>query len=142
LDLSLLDTDLMRAALVGPPDDEILMLEARLRSAQLRAAVEELDALISDDLLFSGPTGALATKQEDLSAHATGSVRFLTHLPEELRVRRIGMSTALVSLRAQLLVEVGGRVVSGAYRYTRVWARESEGNWKVVGGHVSALTGA
>jgi len=139
LDLSLIDSDLMRAVLVGPPDDEILILETRLRSAQMRAAVEELDALLSDDLLFSGPTGTLATKQEDLSAYATGAIRFLAHLPEELRVRRIGRSTALVSLRAQLSVEVSGRVVSGAYRYTRVWAQENAGNWKVVGGHVSAL---
>lgn len=58
---------------------------------------------------------------------------------KELRVRSVGTECALVSLRARLSVEVGGALVSGVYRYTRVWAREVDGQWRVVGGHVSAL---
>lgn len=130
----------LRGVLVGPPDDEIVALEVRLRRAQLDAAVSELDALISPALLFAGPTGMLATKQEDLAAHATGAVRFRDHRPEEMRVRRVGNSVAVVSLRARLSVEVAGQVVDGTYRYTRVWAREAGQGWQVVGGHVSALT--
>ena len=140
--MSVTELDLMRAVLVGPPDDEIVGLESRLRHAQLGAVIAELDALISSDLLFVGPTGALATKEEDLAAYATDVVRFLDHRPEELRVRRIGTSVAVVTLRAQLSVRVSGVVVSGAYRYTRVWAREAGRDWQVVGGHVSTLSAA
>jgi ketosteroid isomerase-like protein len=28
--------------------------------------------------------------------------------------------------------------VSGTYRYTRVWAKEEGGAWRIVAGHVSA----
>lgn len=135
------DADPMGAALRGAPDAEIVDLERRLRRAQLDADVQALDALISADLLFAGPDGAPATKAQDLQAHATRAVRFLSHEPEELRVRRVGEACAIASLRARLTVEVGGASVSGVYRYTRVWAREGDGVWRVVGGQVSAVGG-
>ena len=129
----------MEAVLVGPPDAEIVALESRLRSAQLSADVAALDALIADDLLFTGPDGQLGTKRQDLEAHGSGVVRFRSHEPEELRVRRVGPNVAVVALRTRLEVEVAGTVVRGLYRYTRVWAREDDGSWRVAGGHVSEV---
>lgn len=65
----------MRAVLIGPPDEEIVALEAALR-------------------------------------------------------------------RAPLGVDVAGTLVRGTYRYTRVWAREHDDRWQVVGGHVSEVAPA
>ena len=133
------DSLVMQAALVGSPDDEIVALEAALRRAQLDADVAALDVLIAEELLFTGPDGQLGTKAQDLDAHRSGVVRFRTHEPEELRIRRVGAHVAVAALRARLGVEVAGTVVQGVYRYTRVWAREGGGRWRVVGGHVSAV---
>lgn len=132
----------LAAVVVGASDPEIVALEARLRAAQLAADLPALDTLISDDLLFTGPNGQLATKAEDLAAHGSGAVRFRAHVPEELRVRRLAPHVALCALRARLEVEVAGASVVGTYRYTRVWAREPDGAWRVVGGHVSAVPSA
>ena len=129
--------DQMRAAVVGAADSEIVALEARLRRAQLDADVATLDRLIADELLFTGPDGQLGTKAQDLAAHGSGVVRFRAHEPEELRVRRVGSDVAVVALRTRLEVEVSGTLVRGTYRYTRIWARESDDAWRVVGGHVS-----
>jgi ketosteroid isomerase-like protein len=123
--------------LVGAPDPEIVALEARLRSAQLTANVDVLDQLISDDLLFTGPDGNLATKSQDIEAHRSGAVRFRNHEPQELRIRRVGADVAIAALLAHLTVEVAGTLTSGTYRYTRVWQREEDRVWRVVGGHVS-----
>jgi ketosteroid isomerase-like protein len=136
-----IDVSAMAAALVGAPDAELVALEAALRTAQLRADVAALDALIADALLFTGPDGQLGTKAQDLEAHRSGVVRFREHAPEELRVRRVGADVAVTALRARLAVEVAGTLVRGTYRYTRVWAREAGGGWRVVGGHVSAVPG-
>jgi ketosteroid isomerase-like protein len=125
--------------LIGDPDPEIVALESELRSAQLAADVSVLDRLISEDLLFTGPDGNVGTKAQDLDAHRSGAVRFRTHEPEELRVRRVGTDVAITALRARLAVEVGGTLVRGTYRYTRVWAREHGDRWRVVGGHVSEI---
>jgi ketosteroid isomerase-like protein len=132
----------IEAALVGAPDPEIVACEARIRAAQLAADVSTLDQLIADELLFTGPDGQLGTKAQDLEAHASGLVRFLEHVPEELRIRRVGANTAVTALRARLAVEVAGTLHRGTYRYTRVWAREDGAAWRVVGGHVSAVPDA
>jgi ketosteroid isomerase-like protein len=133
------DSELLSGVLVGRPDPEIVMLETRLRAAQLSADIAALDSLIADDLLFVGPDGQPATKAHDLEAHSSGAVRFIEHVPETLRVRRVGSSVAVASLRARLVVSVMGTVHRGTYQYTRVWAREAEAPWRVVGGQVSAV---
>ncbi|CAN5880837.1 hypothetical protein BH11GEM2_BH11GEM2_08360 [soil metagenome] len=130
---------LMAAAVVGEVAPEIVELEARLRAAQLAADVDTLDALIAEELLFTGPDGQLGTKAEDLAGHGSGAVRFRGHVPEELRVRRINPDAVITALRARLAVEVAGTLVEGTYRYTRVWVRESDAVWRVVGGHVSPV---
>lgn len=134
------DIDQLQAVLRGPADPEIVALEARIRAAQLAADVRALDALVGDELLFTGPDGQLATKLQDLEAHRSGQVRFRSHVPRELRIRRVGTHVAICALLAELEVEVNGTTTRGTYRYTRVWAQESTGPWRVVGGHVSLVS--
>lgn len=129
----------LSSVLVGTPEPEIVALESRLRDAQLAADVPALDALIAETLLFVGPDGQLASKSQDLEAHASAVVRFREHVPEELRVRRIAADVAVASLRARLVVEVAGTIHRATYRYTRVWAREPDAQWRVVAGHVSEV---
>lgn len=133
------DSAPLQAVLIGPPDPELVALEARLRAAQLAADVAALDALLAEELLFTGPDGQLATKAQDLAAHGSGAVRFVAHEPEELRVRRVGDRVAICALRARLVVEVAGSRIEETARYTRVWAREEGGAWRVAGGHVSPV---
>jgi len=137
--MSDIDTVALDKVLVGNEDQEIVNLEARIRTAQLSADITALDELISDDLLFAGPDGQLGTKAQDIEAYRSGTVKFLAHVPQELRIRRVGTNVAISSLRAQLTVDVAGNISRGMYRYTRIWAREDDKLWRVVGGHVSVV---
>lgn len=137
--MSTIDNSALEQVLVGMEDREIVSLEARIRTAQLNADLAALHELISDDLLFTGPDGQLGTKAQDIDAYRSGTVKFLEHVPQELRIRRVGANVAISSLRAQLAVDVAGNISRGTYRYTRVWAREDDQIWRVVGGHVSAI---
>ena len=119
-------------------DPEIEDLESQLRAAQLGADVAALDRLIADDLLFTGPDGALATKADDLAAYRDGVMRVATHQPRELRVRRVGTDVAVVALGAHMTGSYAGAPFAGTARYTRVWAREG-GRWRIVAGQVSVV---
>ena len=137
-----IDTTAFDQALVGTDtdDEEIVILEARIRVAQLGADLTALENLISDDLLFTGPDGQLGSKAQDLEAYRSGTVKFVAHVPEELRIRRVSANVAITSLRAQLTVQVAENLSRGTYRYTRVWARDDGRGWCVVGGHVSLVS--
>ena len=137
--MSDIDSSMLEQVLVSREDREIVMLEARIRAAQLGADLAALHELISDDLLFTGPDGQLGTKAQDIAAYRSGTVKFLEHVPQELRIRRVGANVAISSLRAQLTVDVAGTISRGTYRYTRVWACEDDKQWRVVGGHVSLV---
>ena len=129
---------IMRDAVSGDVDESIVHAEAALRAAQLAGDVNALDALIHDDLLFTGPDGRLATKADDLAAHRDGVVRFLTHTPRVLTARPVGPDVVVTSLRAHLTLIAGGANVDLPFCYTRVWARGESTGWRVVAGHVSA----
>ena len=92
-------------------DDEIVALEAAIRDAQLSADVAQLDALISPDLLFTGPDGQLGTKAQDLEAHGSGVVRFVEHGPSR-RPRRPRPSPTSTPLAAAPI----GRISCSALR--------------------------
>jgi len=138
--MSDIDSLALEQVLVGMPDQDIVRLEARIRAAQLSADVIALNELISENLLFTGPDGQLGTKAQDIEAYRSGAVKFLAHVPEELRIRRVGVDVAIAALRTQLTVNVAGNLSRGTYRYTRVWAREDNITWRVVGGHVSLVS--
>ena len=114
-------------------DAEIESLEAELRHAQLNADVPALDRLISEDLLFTGPDGSLATKAADLAAYRDGVMQVRSHEPEEMQIRRVGTDVAVVALRTRMSGSYAGEEFNTVARYTRVWAKET-GTWRIVGG--------
>ncbi len=104
----------------------------------LASDVEELDALIADDLLFVGPTGELATKAMDVELHRSGDTQFRELAPRELDVRVWSDDFALASAKIFLSGTFSGHDFAGDCRYTRVW-RKKDNRWQIVGGSVNII---
>ena len=120
-------------------DERIAALEGELRAAQLASDVSALDRLISSDLLFTGPDVRLASKDDDLAAHRGGVIRMLAQEPQDMRMRRVGDGVVVVALLTRIAGEYAGQPFDGSVRYTRVWARERDGEWRIVAGHVAPV---
>lgn len=118
--------------------DDIAQREAELRRAQLAGDVAALDRLIDDELIFTGPNGALFGKQDDLNAHRAGDIRITRLDPSEERLQRHGPDVAVVIVRMEMAGTFFGQPFGGSFRYTRVWRRRADG-WRIVAGHVSAV---
>ncbi|MEV7228260.1 nuclear transport factor 2 family protein [Polymorphospora sp. NPDC051019] len=62
--------------------EALRVAERRLQRAQLASDVAELDRLIDDRLVFTGPDGDLYSKQDDLRVHRSGR-QSMTRVDEE-----------------------------------------------------------
>ncbi len=119
-------------------ETEIRACEARLYAAMSTSNVSELDALIADDLIFSGPTGELATKAMDLELHRTGGTQFHELVSKALEIRVLSEDVALASAHIFLSGTYLGNAFAGDFRYMRVW-RRGDRDWQVAGGSVTAM---
>ena len=63
--------------------------------------MQELDRLVDDALVFTGPNGAVYGKEDDLDAHRRGLIRITRLEPSEERIQRFG-EIAVVSVRMEM----------------------------------------
>ena len=113
--------------------------EDRLYQAQLTSDVEVLDALISDDLIFTGPGGAVYTKADDLHLHQTGAMRVHTLVPLDTTIKVLAPTVAVVMVKAEITGTMGGQSANGTFTYLRVWVRQANGLWQVAAGSMAVV---
>jgi ketosteroid isomerase-like protein len=116
------------------PNTEILVSEHALLEAMRTSNVEQLDALLHDDLLFNTPDGMTATKAMDLANYRSGNIHLHTVAAHDQTVRIIG-DTAVVAVTVALKGSYLDQALDGAFRYIRVWKYTNQ-RWKVIAGSV------
>ena len=116
---------------------DIEALEERLRAAMLASDVAALDQLISSRLMFVGPHGELISRDDDLHAHSSGTIKLSSIRVLERRVELLA-SFAVVTLTALLEGAFASVGFAGQFRYTRVWSCEDD-VIKVVAGQVCPI---
>jgi ketosteroid isomerase-like protein len=117
---------------------EIDRLEENWRSAVLTRNVAAMDALLSDDYMAITAHGMLQSKDETLAGLRNGTVRIKSIDYSDRKVRFYG-TTALVTSRAEVSGATPEGDISGSYRYTRVYARDAKGNWRIVSFEASRI---
>lgn len=120
------------------PDPETLRIaERRLQAAQLASDVVELETLLDEDALFTGPDGTVLSTPDDLAAHRDG--RQVLHRLDELELRlRVTGSTGVTWFLGSLEATVDGQPVVARVRYTRTWTHDGTA-WRVVAAHATVV---
>lgn len=122
-----------------PLETQILEAEERLRIAMLRSDVKTLDELLAPSLIFTNHLGRVSSKQDDLAAHQSGTIKISELIPSEPDLR-LGGDVAIVSVRVHLVGSYAGVASNGDFRFTRVWTLSSSGTWHVLAAHSSLVT--
>jgi ketosteroid isomerase-like protein len=117
---------------------EIDRLEDHWRDALLNRNVSAMDSLLARDYMAITASGSLETKDETLSRLRTGAVHIKAIEVSDRKVRFYG-STALVTSRAEVTGTTPEGELSGSYRYTRVYVRDSAGVWRIVSFEASRI---
>lgn len=117
---------------------EIDRLEDAWRNAILKSDAATLSGLLSEDYTAISSSGTLQTKDEALANIRNRRIHFTSLDVSERKVRFYG-NTALVTSLAQVQGTTSDGEVSGSYRYTRVYVRNPQGQWKIVSFEASRI---
>jgi ketosteroid isomerase-like protein len=114
--------------------EQIQNVENRLLTAMISDDLPELNALLADDLLVTGPDGLLVGKAEDIEAHRNGEIRIKSMKILETDYRFL-QGVTIVFVLMEIAGNFQGQTFQGRYRYTRVW-HDRNGNWQIVAAHI------
>ena len=116
----------------------LLSAERALQAAQLAGDVVALERLLDDRLVAIGPDGARYTKDDDLAAHRSGSSVITDLVEEDVEVLLAG-TTGVTFFTGTVTGMFGGEPLSARLRYTRTWAHDDEGGWRILAAHMAVL---
>jgi len=119
---------------------EIDHLEELWRVALLKDDTAAMSSLLADDYIAITPTGTVQTKDEALAALRSGRTHLTTLQISDRKVRFYG-STAIVTSTADVEGTTPEGTLSGNYRYTRVYAQDPQGVWKIVSFEANRIVG-
>jgi ketosteroid isomerase-like protein len=119
---------------------EIDLLEESWRKAILGNDLSALESLLADDYLAITASGTLQTREQALDNLKSGRIHFDLLEITDRKVRFYG-TTALVTSVARVKGSTLDGNVNGSYRYTRVYARNDKGIWKIVHFEASQIRG-
>lgn len=117
---------------------QIEQCEDRLKHAMLLSDVSALNELLAENLIFTNHFGRLMTKQDDLRAHESGTLKINEITLSDQKIKIYG-DVAVVSVQAHISGDFAGEVSEGDFRFTRVWSKAPSGAWQVVAGHSSIV---
>jgi uncharacterized protein (TIGR02246 family) len=112
-------------------------------AAELRGDASFLAEILAEDFVGVGPRGFMLTKEQWLSRHETGSLRYEAFGLDEVQVRLYGDTAITVcrqSARAVYEGENGRFELDDPFRATLVFVRQ-EGRWKLASLQLSPILG-
>jgi ketosteroid isomerase-like protein len=109
---------------------QVEALEEQWRTAQLAGDVATMDKMLSDDFIGISMSGQVNTKAQQLERVRTRKVVVSKVELSDMKVKLVG-TVAIVTSQAEVEGTNEGGSVKGTYRYTRIYQRLSNGEWKI-----------
>lgn len=121
------------------PAGTVRVLEERRWAALTSSDITALRQLFADGMTYTHSNAMIDTKDSYLAAIDDGRGAYKTVARSDEVVRTFG-DTAVVSGRAVIDAEAGGRLLQTVARYSAVWAREHD-DWRFVCWHSTPVAG-
>lgn len=118
--------------------DEIIRLSHQQSAARVGRDVPAMDAMLSDDFLYTNSLGKVAGKADYLRRMSDPNVVWKRQDLQVEDVRVVGDTAVLIGTVHDEAM-FGTIIVDETYRTTRVYARTADG-WTCVAGHTSSIS--
>lgn len=115
----------------------ILKVEHQLISAMKNCDVNQLDALLHEDLFFIIPSGQTITKAGDIENYRSGNMKLTEIHGSDQQIKLFG-DTAVVALVVKMEGSFLDHPLDGNYKIIRVW-KSFDNCWKVIAGSSTVI---
>ncbi|MEZ2348078.1 nuclear transport factor 2 family protein [Terriglobus sp. RCC_193] len=119
---------------------QIEMLEQSWLQALTKADTAVLEKLMAEDFLAISANGTLSDKQQYLQRVSTGVNSFRSIDVMDIKVR-MQPSAAVVVSQVRVLGQLDSHPVNAVFRYTKVYGRASNGQWRVLNLEATRVSG-
>ena len=109
---------------------EVMALDKRRMEAMCRGDIPALNALLSEDLVYTHSSPRVDTKQSLLGGMESGTTVYTSIEPSEVRAQAFENAVVLTGV-AHIGVTANGRPLSFGVRFTDVYVN-SGGEWRMV----------
>jgi ketosteroid isomerase-like protein len=110
---------------------DVDQLEDEWRDAVLNSNTKVMDSLLAVDYMGITASGTLQSRDETLQSLTSGKLKFSQLDLSDRKVRFYGTTAVVTSLANISATTPDGKVI-GDYRYTHVYVRDAQGDWKIV----------
>ena len=110
--------------------EKIIDLDRQRMTAMAQKDVAKLNALLSDDLVYTHSSARLDTKQSLIGAMEAGRTVYTAVVPSDVKAQDYG-DTVVLTGSCRISVNSGGRPNSFGVRFTDVYANKG-GRWQMV----------
>jgi ketosteroid isomerase-like protein len=117
-------------------ENDLLAANAEYDRAIIEADRAALDRIYATDFSFVGDKAELRNKDAQIRHLTSGSIRLLYAQSDDIAVRRLGPSHALLIGRFTGRYRAGSNEISFVERYSSVWTREGS-RWRLRHEHSS-----
>lgn len=119
-------------------EQEVRQMIEKYRTAILQRDVATLEKIWADDYVFVNAAGDVVAKTERLANIKSGATTLDSIKNEENVTVRVYQNSAVATSRVTLKGQYSGQPISGEYRSTLVWVKDS-GGWQLVSNQLTAL---
>jgi len=104
----------------------------------LQSDISELDKLLAVDLIFTNHLGHMLTKQDDIEAHKSKTLKINDIILTEQKIK-LYEDIAIVTVKANIIGSFNGENSENNFRFTRIWSKKSNDTWQISAGHSSIV---
>ena len=108
----------------------IIDLDKKRMTAMAQKDVATLNAILSDDLVYTHSSARLDTKQSLIGAMESGSTVYSSVVPSDVKAQDCGDTVVLTGV-ARISVKSGANAMNFGVRFTDVYANKG-GRWQMV----------
>jgi ketosteroid isomerase-like protein len=109
---------------------KIIDLDKKRMTAMAEKDLATLNALLSDDLVYTHSTARLDTKESLIGAMESGKTVYTAVVPSDVKAQHLGDAVVLTG-SCRISVNSGGRPNSFGVRFTDVYVNKG-GQWQMV----------